>query len=127
MLCSSVIVVSTLLRGNPVGFTCNSFSVLGHEPPLVSISVPGTTGSWPSEVLEQSFYINLLAADQADLAVDLHAVDHRFAPRSIPGSDPDLPVIDGVLAWLRCSLHATHRSTSDPTRAAQVGRSKSMT
>lgn len=102
--CSGVVVV-TALGEEPVGFTCQSFTSLSLDPPLISFSPARSSSTWPKIREVGTFAINVLAEDHAHLSgkfavsgADKYAgVDWTPAP----GGSPILP---GVSAWIECSL-----------------------
>ncbi|WP_084959374.1 flavin reductase family protein [Thermoactinospora rubra] len=107
---AGVVVVTALPEGVPVGLTATSFSSASLDPPLVSFSIDRGSATWPWLRLADHFAVNVLAADQADLAT-------RFARRGVdrfggstrwrPGPY-GTPLLDGVAAHVVCHLHATH-------------------
>jgi len=96
--------------GAPAGLTCNSFSSVSLEPPLVLWSLRKASKSLSLFQAARSFAINVLAQDQDHLS-------QRFATSAIaqkfegvawtPGYD-DIPLIDECVAQFECSLFAQH-------------------
>jgi 3-hydroxy-9,10-secoandrosta-1,3,5(10)-triene-9,17-dione monooxygenase reductase component len=109
---SGVTVVATVDDGEPVGMTCQSFSSVSLEPPLVLFVPARTSRSWP--VIERTgrFCVSFLAADQAELSDTMASRgtdkfrEVKWTPSPVTGS----PVIEGSLAHLDCTLHAVHRA-----------------
>jgi flavin reductase (DIM6/NTAB) family NADH-FMN oxidoreductase RutF len=97
-------------NGEPTGLTCNSFSSVSLEPPLVLWSLRKASKSIEIYKAAKSFAINVLAEDQDHLS-------QRFATSSIAkkfdgvawriGYD-DLPLIDNCVARFECSMFAQH-------------------
>lgn len=97
-------------NGEPIGLTCNSFSSVSLEPPLVLWSMRKASKSIEHFRDTPSFAINVLAEDQDHLS-------QRFATSSIekkfenvawtPGS-MDLPLIDHCVARFQCTTYAKH-------------------
>lgn len=102
---SGVTVVTGTGADGPLGFTCQSFSSLSLEPPLVAIFPARTSTTWPHIRDTGRFCVNVLAADQAE-------VSSRFARRSADRFDGvawqpsplGSPRLDGVVAWIDCTL-----------------------
>jgi len=103
---SGIVVVTAIGgAGEPIGFTCQSFASLSLDPPLISFSPARTSTTWPRIRPVATFCVNVLAADHQELSagfarsgVDKFAgVDWRAAPS---GS----PILDGVSAWIDCTL-----------------------
>ncbi len=103
--CTGVTVVTSVQDGEPVGFTCQSFSALSLEPAQVLLCVQRSSSTWPRIRSNGSFVVNLLAADQGDLALAMAAKGgDKFDGIGWTPSANRLPVLTGVLAWLECDL-----------------------
>ena len=93
------------------GMTANSFTSVSLDPPLVAFLPDKGSSTWPRIEAAAKFCVNVLASDQEQLCrqfaargIDKFAgVSHRL---SVNGS----PVLDGVLAWIDCRLHAVHEA-----------------
>ena len=66
--CTGVVVVTGKGDEDPFGLTCQSFTALSLDPPLVLISVSGTSRSWARIRPTGLFCVNVLGADQDHLA-----------------------------------------------------------
>jgi 3-hydroxy-9,10-secoandrosta-1,3,5(10)-triene-9,17-dione monooxygenase reductase component len=102
---TGVTIVTALEEGLPVGFSCQSFSALSLDPPMVVLAPARASTSWPRIRAAGSFCVNILGEHQ-------EAVCRAFA---ISGGDkfsgvgwrPGItgaPVIDGSLAVVECEL-----------------------
>ncbi|WP_185996515.1 3-hydroxy-9,10-secoandrosta-1,3,5(10)-triene-9,17-dione monooxygenase reductase subunit [Nocardioides campestrisoli] len=107
---SGITVVTATHDGVPVGLTCQSFTSVSLDPPLVLFCPSRASRAWPLIERAGRFCVNVLAADQAD-------VSHAMASRGIdkfaqvgwrPSAESGSPVLDGVLAHLECTLEAVH-------------------
>jgi 3-hydroxy-9,10-secoandrosta-1,3,5(10)-triene-9,17-dione monooxygenase reductase component len=58
---SGVVVVTAVTAQGPVGFTCQSFSSLSLDQPLVSFSPARMSSTWPRIREVGSFCVNVLA------------------------------------------------------------------
>lgn len=107
--CSGVTVVTSVLDGEPVGMTCQSFSSVSLEPPLVMFIPAKSSRAWPQMQQAGHFCVNFLARDQ-------EAVSNAFASRgadkyagvSWSPSKTGAPLLDGVIGFVDCTLHAVH-------------------
>ncbi|MEU8267157.1 flavin reductase family protein [Sphaerisporangium sp. NPDC049002] len=106
---AGVVVVTAQAGGVPVGLTATSFSSVSLNPPLVSFYVDQSSTTWPWLRQAESFAVNVLASDQAELAsrfarkgVDRFAEPTRWGPG--PGG---VPLLSGVSAHLVCAPHTT--------------------
>jgi len=102
-------IVTAMTDDGPVGFTCQSFSSLSLDPPLVLLCVSNTSSTWPRIRADGRFCINVLAAHQHQLSTKFarsrsdkfSGVDFRLSPN---GS----PTLPGAAAWIECQLEAEH-------------------
>lgn len=107
---SGITVVTSISGGEPVGMTCQSFSSVSLDPPLVLFVPARSSRAWPLIQRAGRFCVNILAADQADVSTRMATKDiDKFAglpwrPSPVTGS----PVLDGALAHLDCTIHAVH-------------------
>ena len=107
---TGVVVVTSRARDDSLlGFTCQSFVSLSLEPPLVSFAPARTSSTWPRIRDVGTFCVNVLAADHSELS-------NRFARSGIDkfaGVDwcpapSGAPVLEGVIAWVDCTLWTEH-------------------
>jgi 3-hydroxy-9,10-secoandrosta-1,3,5(10)-triene-9,17-dione monooxygenase reductase component len=109
---SGITVVTTMSNGAPVGMTCQSFSSVSLDPPLVLFVPARSSRAWPLIQRSGRFCVNLLAADQESLSGRMASkrVDKfagvAWSPAEVTGS----PVIEGALAHLDCTIHAVHEA-----------------
>ena len=105
---TGVTVVTTHGRGDPRGFTANSFTSLSIDPPLLLVCHADKAGSAPTFRDAPGFTVNVLAADQEALAMRFAGGDgDRFAGLDCQAGTGG-PILPGVAAWLDCTLHAIH-------------------
>ncbi|MET1115959.1 MAG: flavin reductase [Comamonas sp.] len=104
------VITTTDTDGRPVGLTCNSFSSVSLEPPLVLFSLRKASSLVSVFSESQAFAINILSQRQ-------DALSGRFASSKIVDkfegvawrSGPlGTPIIDDCLASFECSVHARH-------------------
>jgi 3-hydroxy-9,10-secoandrosta-1,3,5(10)-triene-9,17-dione monooxygenase reductase component len=109
---SGITVVTTMSNDEPVGLTCQSFSSVSLNPPLVLFVPARSSRAWPRIQRAGKFCVNFLAAGQADLSntmasrgVDKFA-DVAWRPAPVTGS----PVFEGTLGYVDCTIHAVHEA-----------------
>lgn len=98
-------------EGRPVGMAVSSFTSVSLDPPLVAF-LPGKTSSTFPVIAERgTFCVNVLAADQEWICRALSVPGNdKFAEVAWrPGPHGD-PVIDGVVAWIECTIDAAHEA-----------------
>jgi 3-hydroxy-9,10-secoandrosta-1,3,5(10)-triene-9,17-dione monooxygenase reductase component len=106
---SGITVITSLVDGEPVGFTCQSFYSVSISPPLVSFSVMAGSASYPKIRHAGRFAVNILSADQAWMS-------NQFAQRGtnkwkgVAWQESPLgnPAIADSMQWLDCKIHAEH-------------------
>ena len=109
---SGVTVVTSMSGGEPVGMTCQSFSSVSLEPPLVLFIPAKSSRSWPLIQRSGRFCVNLLAADQAGLSNTMASrgadkfAEAGWTPSAATGS----PLLHGALAHIDCTIHAVHEA-----------------
>jgi 3-hydroxy-9,10-secoandrosta-1,3,5(10)-triene-9,17-dione monooxygenase reductase component len=109
---SGVTVVTTISGGEPVGMTCQSFSSVSLDPPLVLFVPARTSRAWPLMQRAGRFCVTFLAEGQSDLsdtmasrATDKFA-DVEWTPSAVTGS----PTFPGALGHVDCTIHAVHEA-----------------
>jgi flavin reductase (DIM6/NTAB) family NADH-FMN oxidoreductase RutF len=89
--------------GRPVGLTANSFNSVSLTPPLVLWSLSRRAGSLPAFSGGSHYAINILAADQKELAERFASKDvDRFAGLTFRQGAGGAPVIAGSAAVFEC-------------------------
>jgi flavin reductase (DIM6/NTAB) family NADH-FMN oxidoreductase RutF len=106
---TGVTVVTAMEEGVPVGFTCQSFTALSLEPPLVALAPAKSSTSWPKIAKAGAFCVNILAEDQADVcrAFAVSGGD-KFAGLAWHTGATGAPVLEGTLAHVECRLGMIH-------------------
>ena len=101
---TGVTVVTAIGPDGPVGMTANAVCSLSLDPLLLLVCFDKSARTLPIVRETERFGVNVLAAGQEDLA-------QRFASRHEGKFDEVLhdvhdgvPVLDGALAWVACSL-----------------------
>ena len=109
---SGVTVVTSISNGEPVGMTCQSFSSVSLDPPLVLFVPARTSRAWPLMQRAGRFCVNFLAHDQADLSNQMASRGgDKFAGVSWqPSEGTGSPVLDGVLGHVDCTIHEVHEA-----------------
>ena len=106
---SGITVVTAQGPDGPVGFTCQSFTSLSLEPPLVSFAPARTSTTWPRLRDIGRFCVNVLADDQDGLSGQFaRSGTDKFAGVGWTPSAHGSPVLEGVVAWIDCELYAEH-------------------
>lgn len=106
------IITTRNAQGQPVGLTCNSFSSVSLEPPLVLFSLRTASSLLGAFTEAGTFAINILSQNQ-------DALSGRFASSRIADKFDGVawrpgrlgtPLIDDCLASFECHVHARHEA-----------------
>lgn len=101
---TGVTIITTRLEDDSfLGLTASSFNSVSLNPPLVLWSLAQTANSLPVFTGNSHYVINILAADQAELANRFaRPSKNRFAGVDFTLSPTGLPILSGVAAWFEC-------------------------
>ena len=106
---SGVTVVTALTADGPAGFTCQSFSSLSLEPPLVAFAPARTSQTWPALRAIGRFCVNVLAEGQDAVSQTFaQSGGDKFAAVRWSPSAHGSPVLDDVVAWIDGELWAEY-------------------
>ena len=102
---SGVVVITAQGAEEPLGFTCQSFASLSLDPPLVSFSPSRTSTTWPRIREVGRFCINVLAEDHQEYSNGFaRSGTDKFANVNWTAAPSGAPVLEGVSAWIDCTL-----------------------
>ncbi|GAB2760374.1 hypothetical protein GCM10027020_10990 [Nocardioides salsibiostraticola] len=109
---SGVTVVTTTSNGVPVGMTCQSFSSVSLDPPLVLFVPAKTSRAWPMIQRAGTFCVNFLADEQAELSNTMasRGIDKFADVDWTPSPETGSPILPGTLGYVDCTIHAAHES-----------------
>lgn len=105
-------VTATGPDGKAAGMAVGSFFSVSLEPPLVGFCAGKSSTSYPSIEAAGQFAVNVLGADQEGACRNFankggdkfDGIAHHPSP--VTGS----PVLDGVHAWLDCTIEVVHEA-----------------
>jgi 3-hydroxy-9,10-secoandrosta-1,3,5(10)-triene-9,17-dione monooxygenase reductase component len=118
---SGVTVVTATAEEGPIGFTCQSFSSLSLDPPLVVFAPARTSTTWPRLREIGRFCVNVLAEDQTEVSgAFARSGGDKFAGVHWRPSRRGQPVLDDVVAWIDCELWAEYDGGDHTLVAARV-------
>jgi 3-hydroxy-9,10-secoandrosta-1,3,5(10)-triene-9,17-dione monooxygenase reductase component len=107
--CTGITVITTVHNDAPVGFACQSFAALSLEPPLVLFCPTKVSRSWKAIEATGRFCVNVLHEKQKDVSARFGSkVADKFAGIDWHPSPLGLPIIDGSLAHIDCSVASVH-------------------
>lgn len=95
--------------GAPVGMTVSSFNSLSLDPPLILWSIARSTPSFAYFQVGDTFAVNVLSADQEAVARQLaRSSSDKFDGIAARSGLNGVPLIDGCIAYLECSVWARY-------------------
>jgi flavin reductase (DIM6/NTAB) family NADH-FMN oxidoreductase RutF len=100
------VVTTTDRHGRPLGLTCNAFTSVSTEPPLVLVSLDRGSNTLPALLETRRFVVNFLAAGRGALARRCAGKgEEKFAEISWTPSAHGLPVLEkDSIAYVICRL-----------------------
>ncbi len=102
---TGVTVITACSQGVPVGLAVGSFSSLSLDPPLVLFCPGNTSSSWPRIREAGVFCVNILGEAQLDVCKVMASKEpDKFANVAWTTEVTGSPVIEGVLAWIDCTI-----------------------
>jgi 3-hydroxy-9,10-secoandrosta-1,3,5(10)-triene-9,17-dione monooxygenase reductase component len=109
---SGVTVVTAISNGAPVGMTCQSFSSVSLDPPLVLFVPAKTSRAWPLIQRAGRFCVNFLSDAQANLSniMASRGADKFEGVTWRPSEATGSPLFDDTLGHVDCSIHAVHEA-----------------
>ncbi|MFN2606649.1 MAG: flavin reductase family protein [Acidimicrobiales bacterium] len=120
---TGVTIVTTADGGDPAGLSVNSFTSVSLDPPLVAFCVAHHSSTWPRIRAAGRFCVNILAEDQEDLcrAFALRGSPDKFRGVGWRPAESGAPILAGALAWLDCTVEATHDAGDHLLVVGRVG------
>jgi len=98
-------IVTSIDKGEPVGFTCQSFMSVSLDPLLVAIAPSVTSTSWPRIERTGRLCINVLSHEQAELGLGFaRSGADKFSDISWTSTVGGLPALAGAIAWFDCVI-----------------------
>lgn len=90
--------------GRDSGITVSAFSSVSLDPPLVLICIERTASAHESLTTSEGFVVNVLSAEQEQLARRFSIVDiDRFEGVGYSRAQSGIPVLDDVVAVIECT------------------------
>jgi 3-hydroxy-9,10-secoandrosta-1,3,5(10)-triene-9,17-dione monooxygenase reductase component len=120
--CTGVTIVTAAGESGPAGFTCQAFSAVSLEPPLVLLCPAKTSTSWPKIAHAQRFSINVVGVAHEQLCRDFAVSSgDKFAGRSWNISRrTGAPVLADAVAIIDCVIETEHDAGDHTVVIARV-------
>lgn len=99
---SGVTIITTHGADGPVGFTCQSFTSVSIDPPLISFSVARTSRSLASVRAHGRVVVNFLSREQQHLSGQFarSGTDKWQGVSWHPSRSNGAPTLDGATGWV---------------------------
>jgi len=110
---SGVTVVTTTDDGAPVGMTCQSFTSVSLDPPLVAFLPTRQSRAFASIRRTGRFCVNFLSTSQRAISDQMASGGDgdKFAGAAwTPSGATGSPLLDGVVGHVDCTVHAVHEA-----------------
>ncbi|MEO6470337.1 MAG: flavin reductase family protein [Aeromicrobium sp.] len=108
---SGVTVVTTLLRGTPVGMTCQSFTSVSLDPPLVAFLPMKNSRAFAAIRQSRRFCVNFLSAEQTEVSNGFASqAEDKFDGVAWQTTDGGMPRLEGTVGWVDCSVQDVHEA-----------------
>ncbi len=108
---SGVTIVTSMQGDRPVGMTCQSFTSVSLDPPLVAFLPMKTSRAFAAIRLSRRFCVNFLAADQTDVSNNFASLaDDKFDGVAWKPTSNGMPLLEGTVGWVDCVVHGVHEA-----------------
>ncbi|WP_234343032.1 flavin reductase family protein [Streptomyces fulvoviolaceus] len=95
--------------GNPAGLTCQSFSSLSLEPPLILVCIGRRSSSWARIEPTGRFGVSILAEEQQEICAAIgRSGGDKFGSIDWHASADGAVHIEGALATINCRISTIH-------------------
>jgi flavin reductase (DIM6/NTAB) family NADH-FMN oxidoreductase RutF len=96
-------------KGQPVGFTANSFTSVSLDPPLLLVCVRKTASCAQALIGAEHFAVNVLQTGQQPASIRFSTKDEdRFGTTPWSTGETGAPVLMNSLGVFECQRHAVH-------------------
>ncbi|MBS1886037.1 MAG: flavin reductase family protein [Actinobacteria bacterium] len=119
---TGVTVLTAWERGTPIGMTCNSFTSVSLDPPLIAVCPAKSSQTWPKIRDAGRFILHLMPVAHEEMAQKFAQRDaDRFVSVSHRATVAG-PALDDALAWIYCSVVDEHDAGDHTIVVAEVVR-----
>ena len=102
---TGVTVITAAGEPAPSGMAVGSFSSVSLDPPLVAFFAGKDSSTWPKIEAAGAFCVNVLGEDQEELSRRFASKEEdKFAGVGWAPASSGAPLLDGVLAWIDCTI-----------------------
>jgi flavin reductase (DIM6/NTAB) family NADH-FMN oxidoreductase RutF len=123
---TGVTIVTTMTELGPTGMTVNSFSSVSLDPPLILWSVDHTSERRAAFTGTNTFCVNVLGADQLDLALHFASHGADFEGMHWDPGPGGAPVLRDVIAAFHCDTYAVHQAGDHDIILGQITQASNL-
>jgi 3-hydroxy-9,10-secoandrosta-1,3,5(10)-triene-9,17-dione monooxygenase reductase component len=106
---AGVCAITAMSAEAPVGMVVGSFTSVSLDPPPVAFFQDRKSTSWPKIEAADRFCVNVLAEYQQDICRALSSkAENKFETVPYRLSSTGQPIVNEIVAWIDCDLHAVH-------------------
>ena len=106
---SGVVVVTGVVGGDPAGLTCQSFTALSLDPPMVLFCPSKTSTSWPLLAAAPYLCINILSQGQHRLSdAFARSGTDKFSGVTWTPTPSGAPALDGAAAHIEARVAGSY-------------------
>lgn len=118
---TGVTVVTAIDLGAPVGFTCQSFTSISLDPPLVAVVPAKSSTSWPRIARVGVFAVNILSDSQETTCRSFaRSGGDKFVGVKWRAGKSGAPILEGSLASAECEIWRIHDAGDHDLVTARV-------
>ncbi|WP_375381831.1 flavin reductase family protein [uncultured Sphingomonas sp.] len=108
---TGVCAVTSVGDAGPIGMIVGSFTSVSLDPPLVAFLPDRKSTTWPKVEATGRFCVNVLSERLRHVCSSLSSkADNKFEAVAHRPSPAGLPIIEGAVAWVECSIYAVHEA-----------------
>ncbi len=108
---SGVTVITTMVGKTPVGMTCQSFTSVSLDPPLVAFLPQKTSRAFAAIRQTRRFCVNFLAADQTEISGAFASrAEDKFVGIDWEPTASGSPLLAGTVGWVDCVVQDVHEA-----------------
>lgn len=105
------IITARAADGRPVGLSCNSFSSVSLDPPLIQWCIGRSSRNYATICAASHFAVHILNSSQRALCRQFSAKDcDRFASLALETGIGEVPLLERYHARFECSTYALHEA-----------------
>ncbi len=108
---SGVTVVTSMQGDNPVGMTCQSFTSVSLDPPLVAFLPMKTSRAFAAIRLTRRFCVNFLSIEQTEVSNRFASLsENKFEDVDWKPTNGGMPRLENTVGWVDCIVQQVYEA-----------------